>query len=137
MSKPNPIIVPRILWAALFVSTCLYVVVLGLTDTEGRTGFEAISMELAIAGSVTAGLSLLGPRLFASTARPAGAADAAGAGTYLVRFILSMALAEAVAIYGLVLGLAGAPTRMVLPFFAVAWVLMLIRFPSREQMEAQ
>jgi hypothetical protein len=53
---------------------------------------------------------------------------------YLTSFILAMALAEAVAIYGMVLGFKGAPSSVVLPFFVGAWILMLIRFPTEAKL---
>ena len=43
---------------------------------------------------------------------------------------------DAAAILGLVLGFLGAPPSVVLPFFFVTWVLMIIRFPTREKIEA-
>jgi hypothetical protein len=48
--------------------------------------------------------------------------------------ILAMALAEAVAIYGLVLGFNGAPPSVVLPFFVGAWILMIIRSPTEAKL---
>jgi hypothetical protein len=53
-----------------------------------------------------------------------------------VALILSLALAESVCIFGLVLGFLGAPATVVMPFFFVTWVLMIIRFPTREKLDA-
>jgi hypothetical protein len=51
---------------------------------------------------------------------------------YVTELIVTLALAESVAIFGLVLGFLGAPAHVVVPFFAVTWVLMLLNFPSAE-----
>ena len=48
---------------------------------------------------------------------------------YFAPFILSLALTEAIAIFGLVLGMQGADWATVLPFFVAAWILYLPRFP--------
>ena len=53
---------------------------------------------------------------------------------YQIGLILAMALAEAVAIYGMILGFQGAPNSVVLPYFIAAWVLMLIRFPTESKL---
>jgi hypothetical protein len=49
---------------------------------------------------------------------------------YQTSFIIGMALAEAIAIFGLVLGMLGGAWNLVLPFFAVAWILMAAQFPT-------
>jgi hypothetical protein len=49
---------------------------------------------------------------------------------YQTPFILGMALGEAVAINGLVLGFLGQPITVVVPFFVVSLGLALSRFPS-------
>jgi hypothetical protein len=54
---------------------------------------------------------------------------------YLTTLILALALAESVATFGLVLGFLGAPATVVVPFFAVAWILMVIRFPTQEKLD--
>jgi hypothetical protein len=44
--------------------------------------------------------------------------------------ILGLALAESVALFGLVLGQLGSPLPGVLPFFVVSWGLMLSKLPT-------
>lgn len=132
--------VPRILWAALFFSTLIYVAVLELRPAPGEPRWEALVFPLLFAGATTAGASLLAPRIMKSrrpserTSPDAASKDAPGA--YLVALIVALALAESVAIFGLVLGFLGAPPSVVMPFFAVAWVLMIIRFPTRQRWNA-
>jgi len=134
----GPLAVPRILWAALFISTLLYLVVLALTEMPGEPGWQVLLLPLGFAGLTTAGASLVLPQLLLrkrsaprAKAQPPGDADSA----YQVALIAAMALAEAVAIYGLILGFRGAPTMVVLPFFVVTWLLMLIRFPTQEKLD--
>lgn len=45
-------------------------------------------------------------------------------------FIVSLALTESIALFGFVLGFLGHPLLSYLPFFVVAWLLMLVRFPT-------
>jgi hypothetical protein len=52
---------------------------------------------------------------------------------YQTVFILKMALAESVALYGFVLHFLGFPLLHALPFFGVCWVLMLTTFPTLEK----
>ena len=134
----GPLAVPRILWAALLVSTLLYLVVLGLTEPQGEPNWQVLLLPLGASGLTTASASLLLPRFLvrqrsAPGIEKASSDDAAGA--YLVSLVVAMALAESVAILGLVLGFRGAPTTAVLPFFVVTWVLMLIRFPTQEKLD--
>ena len=52
------------------------------------------------------------------------------ANVYQTPFILSLALTEAIAIFGLVIAQGRlAPSALALPFFAVAWALFGLRFP--------
>jgi hypothetical protein len=82
---------------------------------------------------MAAGGSLLAPRF---VRRKPGGAPSGQQNTYIVALILSLALAESVCILGLVLGFLGAPAMVVLPFFAVTWLLMLLRFPTQEKLDA-
>lgn len=51
---------------------------------------------------------------------------------YQTPFILGMALSEAIALFGFVLGFLGHPLPYFIPFFVFAWVLMLVRFPTEK-----
>jgi hypothetical protein len=130
--------VPRILWAALFASTLLYIAVLELTIVQGESDWQALLLPLAFAGVTVAGGSLVAPRILRrqqSTKANEERSSPQAAGTYLVALILAMALAESVAIFGLVLGFRGAPATVVMPFFVVTWILMVIRFPTQEKVD--
>ena len=130
--------VPRILWAALFVSTLLYLAVIELTTVEGEPNWQGLLLPLAVAAAMTAGASLVAPRILLrqrSSKSTDESSSTRAAGAYLNSLILSMALAEAVAILGFVLGLRGAPVTVVMPFFVVTWILMLLRFPTQEKLD--
>ena len=130
--------VPRILWAALFVSTLLYLAVIELTTVEGEPNWQGLLLPLAVAAVTTAGASLVAPRILLrqrSSKSTDESSSTRAAGAYLNSLILSMALAEAVAILGFVLGLRGAPVTVVMPFFVVTWILMLLRFPTQEKLD--
>lgn len=130
----NKLLVPRILWFALFVSTLIYVYVLDVTPPKGESTWEPISTFMTVAAVVSGLASLFGPRLLVKPASKSKAANATPMNQYQVGLILAMALAEAVAIYGMILGFRGAPNSVVLPYFIAAWVLMLIRFPTESKL---
>ena len=113
----------RVLWAALFLSTLIYIVVLELTAAQPESDWQPLAMMFAFGAVGAAGASLVAPQLVKRSS-----------GAYLVALIIALALAESVCILGLMLGFLGAPASVVLPFFAVTWVLMIIRFPTKERM---
>lgn len=127
-SEPAPRLdlrVARILWGALFFSTLLYIVVLELTEAQSEADWESLATMFAFGAAGAAGASLLAPRFVRRST-----------GAYIVSLVLALALAESVCILGLVLGFLGAPPTVVMPFFFVTWVLMVIRFPTKEKMAA-
>jgi len=134
----GPLTLSRILWTALFISTLLYIVVLELTTVQTEADWEALALPLVFAGVMLAGASLIGPRILIrrrSSTRAEEPSAGRAAGAYLVALILAMALAESIAIFGLILGFLGAPPSVVVPFFVVTWILMLIRFPTQEKLD--
>lgn len=75
--------VPRILWAALFVSTLLYVAVLELTIVSGQPDWQVLFPPLASAGAIVGGGSLVAPRVFlwqrsAKATKESSSTEAAG-----------------------------------------------------------
>lgn len=129
--------VPRILWAALFASTLIYLLVLEVVELQTGSSWETLLYPLAFAAVTTAGASLLAPRMMLRRRPARDSSTATRDGGYLVTLIVALALAESVAIFGLVLGFLGGPPTVVVPFFAVAWILMIIRFPTRERIDRQ
>lgn len=125
----------RVLWAALFVSTLIYIVVLELTTVESGADWQSLAPMFALGGLGAAGASVLAPR-FVRKRPPAEPTSTQAAAPYLVALILALALAETVCILGLVLGFLGAPPSVVMPFFVVTWILMIVRFPTKEKLDA-
>lgn len=153
--------VRRILWAALFASTFVYVVVLFVAVPPIAAPPDPIMpIALAVVSISTLGVAIfLPPRLaaqamatmsFATTEAekfsdlPAGtkfftdpdAARSRAAGGLQTAFILRMALFEAVAIYGLVLGFLGHPLAVWAGFFVVCWLAMATQFPTQAKDDA-
>jgi hypothetical protein len=123
------LLVPRILWLALFLSTLIYLYVLDVSTVQGEPSWEGLWTGISIVAVAVGAASLFAPRLLVKR-RPTKPNGGSSENRYVTSLILAMALAEAVAIYGLVLGFKGAPWSVVLPFFVGAWILMLIRFPT-------
>lgn len=128
--------IPRILWTALFASTLIYLLVLELVEVQSGTSWETLVYPLAFVAAMTGGASLLLPRILLNQSKSDGSADRLES-RYLTTLILSLALAESVAIFGLVLGFLGAPATVVVPFFAAAWVLMVRQFPTQDRVRSR
>lgn len=128
----EPLTVPRVLWVALFVSTLIYIAVLEVVTIQPQTEWQSLLAIFALGGLMAAGGSLLAPRFVPEKSENAPSPQS----SYLVALVLSLALAESVCILGLVLGFLGAPATVVLPFFVVTWLLMLLRFPTQERLDA-
>jgi F0F1-type ATP synthase membrane subunit c/vacuolar-type H+-ATPase subunit K len=132
----DSLFVPRILWAALFASTLVYLLVLEVVELQAGSSWETLLYPFAFAAVTTAVASLMAPRMMPKR----GASDTSTVthdSGYLTMLIVALALAESVAILGLVLGFLGAPAIVVVPFFAVTWILMILRFPTTERRDRQ
>jgi len=132
----DSLFVPRILWAALFASTLIYLLVLEVVEVQTGGSWQMLVYPLAFIAVTTGGASLIAPRMMFRRPRSA-ASTGPDDGGYVTTLIVALALAESVAIFGLVLGFLGAPPTIVVPFFAVAWILMIIRFPTKERVDRQ
>jgi len=125
------LLLPRIIWAALFGSTLLYVAILELATVRDEGDWMVLFYPLVLAAASTAGASLLVPRIMLRR-RANDRSVEVRERNLVTELIITLALAESVAIFGLVLGFLGAPARVVVPFFAASWALMLLRFPRAE-----
>jgi hypothetical protein len=133
----DSLLVPRILWAALFASTLIYLLVLEVVELQTGSSWETLLYPLAFAAVTTAGASLMAPRMMLRWRPARDTSTVTHDGGYLTTLIVALALAESVAIFGLVLGFLGAPPTIVVPFFAVTWILMILRFPTKERVDRQ
>ena len=52
----------RVLWAALFASTLIYIVVLELTTAQSGADWQSLAMMFAFGGAGAAGASLIAPQ---------------------------------------------------------------------------
>ena len=157
----NQLMVIRILWVGLFVSTLLFLIS-GYVTVSSREDIPSpdplLLPVLAFVSVGIAGASLLFPRrLLAQSFRAAKYEvadrpkeelmfkDIPGRPRRFVNpeavrkslppkvqtpFILSMALAEAVALNGFVLWFLGFPLSQTIGFFVVCWILMIAQFPN-------
>lgn len=149
--------VVRILWMALIGSVALLFVVYRLGSHPPAPANATLFPILVLCGVFSGGASLfytgflyrqgarklaLETREIPSTIGPdhpnatrrvfVDPEKARGSGNVLYQstFILSLAFAESVALYGLVLGMRGFRDEQVLPFFGVALALMAFRYPG-------
>lgn len=143
-----------ILWAAIFASTFIYLLVLQLAARPPESPPDAlVAIALAFTSVVVAVVSYLLPasilrRSLLAIELPTDEAKMFSdqpAGTRVFRdpaearrralpalqtaMILKLALRESIAIFGLVVGFLGFPMKMYAGFFVVAWMLLLEAFP--------
>lgn len=55
---------------------------------------------------------------------------------YQTPFILGCALSESIALFGFVIGFLGHPAPFFMPFFALSWLLLAVRFPTLARVRA-
>ena len=138
------ILVPRILWAALLGSQALYValIVLGVLEAPSEPADPIMLPALGAVALGTSVASFVVPRILhrSAIAQALPAVQHQGSGELAViraayqagmsPFIVSLALSEAVALYGLVLAALGFPVLYCLPFSGLGAMLTLVRFPT-------
>jgi hypothetical protein len=145
MQPQLSITTPRILWAALLMSQGIYVFLLvgGILRPPTEPPQPIMLTMISIVAMIVAGVSIVLPRvLHAQAARRLAHQEPGlldhGQRVVLQRalqlgftpLVLSLALSEAVAIFGLVLGAVGFHLAQCVPFFAAGLLLTLIRFPT-------
>jgi F0F1-type ATP synthase membrane subunit c/vacuolar-type H+-ATPase subunit K len=124
---------------ALLVSIALYVLI---GERVGQTMVRApnrnLYFVLTLVAITTVGMMFAVRRLFVLRAEATLAAqpeDTAALNRWRSGYIITYALSEAVAVFGLVLRILGCTLSQVAPFYLVGFVLMLLfgpRRPSRE-----
>jgi hypothetical protein len=132
--KPEPIMLPIFGFVALTSAVMSVVLPRKFQDQAFRTR----KVEIVEAADPTAASDVIpggeGPkrRVF----KDRNAAIGAAFPVYQAPFILGMALCESVALFGFALGHLGFGVLERLPFFVVAWIGMLPRFPTLEKIIA-
>jgi hypothetical protein len=120
---------------ALLVSISLYVFV-GERATPGTAAMpnRNFYFVLTLVALTTVGMAFAVWRLFVLRSEALLAAqpdDAAALGRWRSGFIMTYALSEAVALFGLVLRIVGFSLSEVAPFYVVGFVLLLLFSPRR------
>lgn len=137
------LLTPRILWAALLASQAMYVglMVIGIFEVPEEPPDAMMLPVLGVVALGTGAMSFVVPAFVRKSAteqvmRKLPQHEATDAAIFraaleagFAPFILSIALSEAVAIFGLVLSALGFPLLYCLPFSALGAMLTLIRFP--------
>jgi hypothetical protein len=149
----------RILWGALAFSTVVCLVPLQFIEPQGGPPTLALLLGLGAAAVCIAAASLAVPRVFYGAAvlratiptreepNPMGmpgvakrlvAADPEAAlrtvlPAFQTAFVLQMALAEAIAMLGFVLGFLGYTAPTYLGFFVASWALAAYHFPTAKK----
>jgi len=139
-SSDNFIRLINLIAIALVASVLVYMVIAWVVaPTVAEEGGDAdfIQMMAAILAIVSLGHLVAAQMLFAIRVRAAEKLPTPEQrlGSYRVAVILSFALREAVAVYGLVLSFLSGDARWALGFGAVAAISMLLGWPKRSAME--
>lgn len=135
---------PRLVYAALLASLPAYLAVVHLAATPVPEGGGDYGVFYGIIGLFSAGVAVAIPilrkRLMPPRASGGGPApDSVPTrllGRWLSAQLLSWALCESIAIYGLILAFVAHQPAAYYPFGAVALVLMLLYPPRRRDLEA-
>ena len=139
-SSDNFIRLINLIAIALVASVLVYMVIAWVVaPTVAEEGGDAdfIQMMAAILAIVSLGHLVAAQMLFAIRVRAAEKLPTPEQrlGSYRVAVILSFALREAVAVYGLILSFLSGDARWALGFGAVAAISMLLGWPKRSAME--
>ena len=125
-----PALMLWIIWGALFVSTFIYLVVLGFSGNEPReeASEDSLATILYVVGftnfAIGQGLKFLVRRVKTPEGKPKIPAWIDQA------FIAAIALSESSAIFGLILAFQGEPMSAYLPLFVITWVGLLLLAPA-------
>ena len=165
-AAPNPqFMTLRMLWAALFSATLIYLGVLQVIPARETAPAPMLVLVLVGTAIATAVMSFILPRhllraalaaaevetteiadqnaqsLFRDAAtmvrvfEDSAAARRAALVASYTPSILRFALSEAVALYGFVLAFLGAELTVYLPLFLISWVLFGAHFPARAKID--
>jgi hypothetical protein len=128
----------KILQAFFLISTAVYFGVLlflrreiTLSVTIDRPTLNLITVILAIIGIITAAAGIKLPRRILKRAKTFGIADQ----TLLTVVVIQSSLFEAIAIYGLVLGIIGARLEIAVLFMVVSAGLFIFTFPGEDKIK--
>jgi len=123
-------IVHWVIWGSLTMAVIIYVVLLQLSGTEvdpEASEGNLLSILLVVSGGcVTVSFAIR----FLVTKKLAAKAERKFSMIALPTYIVSLALAESVAVYGLLMGTQGVPMKEYMLFFAVSFFALLLQPPT-------
>ncbi len=133
-SSPAPLIPPKItwwiLWGALLNAVIIYVVVLQVSPPEpGKEGSWLMLRNILLGVAIVSIVISFGIRLFV-TRRLVENPNPAVVQKAFASYIVSLALSESAAIFGLVLAFTGAPLSDYLAFFVIGGLALIGQPPT-------
>lgn len=144
MQAGSPLSTMKVIWAGIFGSQFIYYFVLKMiTSTAGESSagslfnspLDFVFALLAVSVFVA---SFIVPNIIYRAARkPVSSGEQldfeAMAGSWMVPFIIRLAMIEGIALLGLVLGIIRKNDLAILPFLALSTLAFLIVFPTKER----
>jgi len=125
-TNSDSLTVPRIIWLAMVIAVILYgAFVLVLPGKKSEPGGDLVPIFALVAGMLAACSFVV--RTVLTRALNGDAAR----GANMVPYVVAFALAEAIAIFGLVLHLLGEPQLVSLGFVVAGLVVLTLHFPIR------
>ncbi|MGZ3424801.1 MAG: hypothetical protein ACXWUG_05275 [Polyangiales bacterium] len=122
---PQQLLTLRILWASITSSTLVFLLVLDMAHLPAHRPNPTMIPVLAVAALGCLAVGIILPRTTLRAKREARRP----AVMFQTAAILGLAMTEAIALFGLVLGFQGFDLPVFLPFFVVAWLVFALRFP--------
>lgn len=133
--KVAPIVWIAMILPVLFYGGLLYFMAANSWEPGGREAAPAIQWVLAAMALVSAGVSTYFHRSRAApeTVLPQAEDEAAAVGRFMANYITAWAMAESVAIFGLVLSFLSQQASFYFPFGVAALVLLAFQRPQVDQ----
>jgi len=136
MSDPSPALpaLPKItwwiIWGALINAVIVYAVILQVSPPEQSEDKDWLMLRNVLLGTaIVAVVASFGIRLFVTT-RLADKNDPGNVQKMFASYIVSLALSESAAIFGLVIAFLGAPLSDYLAFFVIGGLSLIAQPPT-------
>lgn len=129
-STPVPPVIFWLLWAALLGAVLIYLVIVQVVGGEPQPEGDWRLLRgplLVLTGVLVLGSFALRALV---TKRFSKHADQKWRSVAFVTYVMSLALGEAVAVFGLVLAFQGAPFQSYIPFFIAAFLTVVLQPPT-------
>lgn len=126
----------RVIGAAFLLSIALYAMVGEMVGPSSAADLGVVHQAMLVAAVITGAAAVFVRRMLAGKAEEVlrlHSEDAAALGRWRAGQLVGFALAESVALYGLVLRILGGSLRDAAPFYGGAALLLLVFWPKRPQ----